>query len=419
MKTYLNQSVYAATLRRLREVFNRFDGVMVSFSGGKDSGVLTQLALRVAREMGRTPLHVLFYDWEAIYKETAAFVGRILSSDDVDPLWVCTPVTERNGSSLYEPFWMPWQKSKRELWVRNIPNLPCVIHEDNMPPGWDEWYDKETHDQYFFIKYADWYVKKTGCKRLANLIGIRTDESHDRYIMLKTKQNRVKLEVDGKEVDWCFRYKANAEEVWYTMPLYDWRVEDVWACIGKENLDYNRIYDKFYRMGVPLHSQRICNPYGEQQKRGLNQYHECEPESWFKIVQRVSGANFGANYNKTKLTSGSIEKPDEMTWKQYLYLLLDGLPEGTRDHYRHIVARTIWWHRKRTRETGFPCLYDDRDQFPAEPPENVNKKNDFVSYRLMCETIIKGDFWGKKLYFAETKKERKRQAELIEKYRNI
>lgn len=58
-KHYQDADVHAATLSRLRLVFRNFERVCVAFSGGKDSSVTLQLALDVARELGRSPVDVL------------------------------------------------------------------------------------------------------------------------------------------------------------------------------------------------------------------------------------------------------------------------------------------------------------------------------------------------------------------------
>ena len=49
-KTYLNQDVYQAAKARLEFIFDEFQHIYFSFSGGKDSGVMMELALEVARE---------------------------------------------------------------------------------------------------------------------------------------------------------------------------------------------------------------------------------------------------------------------------------------------------------------------------------------------------------------------------------
>ena len=50
MRHWLDMDVFSAARLRLEEAFDAFERVYVSFSGGKDSGVVVQLALDIARE---------------------------------------------------------------------------------------------------------------------------------------------------------------------------------------------------------------------------------------------------------------------------------------------------------------------------------------------------------------------------------
>lgn len=50
MKYYRKQNVYEAGLERIRFIFDEFPEVIVSFSGGKDSTNVLNLALKVAKE---------------------------------------------------------------------------------------------------------------------------------------------------------------------------------------------------------------------------------------------------------------------------------------------------------------------------------------------------------------------------------
>ncbi len=62
----LKDNVYKATLKRLEYIFNEFDNIYVSFSGGKDSGVLLNLTLKYADKTNMLhKLGVFHIDYEA------------------------------------------------------------------------------------------------------------------------------------------------------------------------------------------------------------------------------------------------------------------------------------------------------------------------------------------------------------------
>jgi predicted phosphoadenosine phosphosulfate sulfurtransferase len=82
--------------------------------------------------------------------------------------------------------------------------------------------------------------------------------------------------------------------VFNVYPIYDWTTEDIWIFHAK-NIDkpYNKLYELMYKAGLSIHQQRICQPYGDDQRRGLWLFHLIEPETWAKVVARVNGANSG------------------------------------------------------------------------------------------------------------------------------
>lgn len=55
----------------------------------------------------------------------------------------------------------------------------------------------------------------------------------------------------------------------------------------KFNLKYNKLYELLYKSGLSIHEARICQPYGDDQRKGLNQFKAIEPETWSKLLIRV------------------------------------------------------------------------------------------------------------------------------------
>ena len=62
-------NVYEAAKARLNIIFDRFEYVYVSFSGGKDSGVLLELCAQIAEERGAR-FGIFHMDYEAQYVMT-------------------------------------------------------------------------------------------------------------------------------------------------------------------------------------------------------------------------------------------------------------------------------------------------------------------------------------------------------------
>ena len=74
-REYLNENVYEALQRRLKFLFEEFDNIFVSFSGGKDSGMLLNLVLDFQKEhYPDKRIGVFHQDFEAQYSATTEYV---------------------------------------------------------------------------------------------------------------------------------------------------------------------------------------------------------------------------------------------------------------------------------------------------------------------------------------------------------
>ena len=117
-------NVYEQAQIRLEKIFGHFDNIYVSFSGGKDSGVLLQLCTDYIRKHcpGRK-IGVFHLDYEIQYGETIRYVDEVLASNsDIFEVYrVCVPFKVSTCTSMFQKFWRPWDEEKKDCWVRSIP----------------------------------------------------------------------------------------------------------------------------------------------------------------------------------------------------------------------------------------------------------------------------------------------------------
>lgn len=107
--------VFEAAKERIRHIYQTYDKVVISYSGGKDSTCVLELAIQVAGELGKLPVNVLFFDEEVLMPETEAMVMRTRARPEVNLVWVCGQVGYWDASSNEQPHWTTWDPAKREV----------------------------------------------------------------------------------------------------------------------------------------------------------------------------------------------------------------------------------------------------------------------------------------------------------------
>lgn len=406
-KIYLEKNVLDATFERLEFIFNNFDNVYFSASGGKDSSVMVQLANMVAKKYNKK-FDILYIDLEAQYRLTIEHVYELKKLSQVRDFYhIALPLALRNAVSILQPKWCCWEEESKNLWVRDLPEDSINITNCPFP-----WFRKGEEFEEFIIQFADWYQKKWG-GTVACGVGIRTDESLNRFRTITFQGNKIMF--DNK--NWTTKIKFNDKyiDVYNFYPIYDWRTEDIWGAVSKFDLIYNQIYELMYKNGLNIHEQRLCQPYGDDQRNGLDQFKALEYETWEKVLNRVNGVNFGNIYCRTSaLGNLHSSKPNFMTWKQYTIYLLESIGIYNSDlmlhYYRKIIKFTTWYKKR-----------DDLDicDIPdvAEPKLESQKK--VISWRRIARAIEKNDFYMKRLCFAQTKTDDEELRRLIHKWDNL
>lgn len=395
-KIYQKVSVLEAAKARISEAFESIERLYISFSGGKDSTVMMHLVCQEARRRGRK-VGVLIIDLEAQYTATISHIKCMIEEyrDCIGLHWFCGEVLLRNAVSDYEPKWCAWDSEKKSIWVREMPSDASDLTQY-------DFYVPRMEFEELMVLFGKWYSQGKTC---GAFIGIRSDESLHRYRAIVSKKDGLMLN-DRK---WTTKIASGVYNIY---PIYDWRTEDIWLFHAKnKDLSYNKIYDLMTRAGVKFSNQRLCQPFGDDQKKGLWLYQILEPETWYKLLNRVSGVNSGALYAQdTGNINGTnkISKPDHFTWQEYTNFLLKSLPKPMQENYKERFKKFIAGWKKR----GYATM-------PDEAPHDLEVKQWAPSWRRMCRCILRNDFYCKGLGQTQPKSEAYGKFKDIQKVRRL
>lgn len=434
-REYTNDNVYEAVQKRLKFIFEEFDNIFVSFSGGKDSGLLLNLTLDFQRKYyPDKKIGVFHQDFEAQYSLTTEYVERTFEriKDEVEPYWVCLPMATRTAVSSYEMYWYPWDDTKKDIWVRPMPDHPYVINLENNPITT---YKYRMHQEDLSKQFSRWYRISHGNKKTVCLLGMRADESVQRYSGIFRK----KFGYEG--TCWISR---QFKDVWAASPLYDWSKGDVWHANYLFDYDYNKLYDLYYKAGLTLDQMRVASPFGDYAKDSLNMYRVMDPEMWTKLVGRVRGANFAAIYGRTKMLAyKKMVLPEGHTWESYTKFLLDTLPKRMKDNYvkkfqtsiefwqktgggleEHVIEELIerGYRIKRNGVSNYTLMKNSRIIFLGDIPDHtddIKSTKDIPSWKRMCYCILRNDHTCRFMGFNLTREQQRRIDILKTKYSKV
>lgn len=434
MKKYNDKTVYEAACERIDFIFKNFDRVYLSFSGGKDSGVMLNLAIDYIRKHNvQKKMGIMILDNEANYEYSLEFMHRIIGAnlDILDVYWCCLPITLPCTVSAYATEWQCWGERDKQRWIRPMPQQPYIVNmgNHNFP-----FFVEDMSYEEFWDGFGEWYSQGKSC---ACLIGIRADESLNRY---RAILNEKKQMFKGKS--WTKRKTDKMKRLYNCYPIYDWKTQDIWVANAKMGWDYNKLYDIFYMAGLNIAQMRVASPFMSESKSSLNLYRVIDPHVWATLCARVQGANFIATYGK-QINYHSFKLPEGHTWKSFVKFLLDTLPEEVAENFkRRFVQSLIYWGRvgrglseetiQELRENGIrfklngPTAHGRKTKqrvriqgFPDHLDMLSCHNSEVASWKRFAITILKNDHTCKYMGLAPTHEQAIRQREIMEKYKNI
>jgi len=227
----LSENVFEMAVRRMTELYEGGHRVVVSFSGGKDSGVCLEVAIIAAHKTGCLPVEVIMRDEEVMFPGTFEYSERVAARDDVKFHWLVAGQPVTNVYDRESPyFWVFDDRLSPDEWMRTPPDWATRIPEQNITGTCT----------------LDRFPPPEG-KKLYCVMGLRASESMARLMGLHMSKSHIAKHP----------MKTGA----YTVrPIYDWSDGDVWKAHFDLGWDYNKAYDDMNRLGIPRSQLRIAPP---------------------------------------------------------------------------------------------------------------------------------------------------------------
>lgn len=175
VRVYSTTNVVDAALKRFAELYKDGDRVIISFSGGKDSGVCLELAIETARKFNRLPVDVVMRDEEIMYPGTFEYAERVAKRPEVNFHWLIANQPVVNVFNRVEPyFWVFDPTLSPEDWVRQPPDYAIHITDLNIQN----------------IVTRERFPTPEG-KRLYNVMGLRASESTRRMLSIHSAKGFI------------------------------------------------------------------------------------------------------------------------------------------------------------------------------------------------------------------------------------
>lgn len=318
VQIYNKNNVLEETKKRVSFIFDNFENIHCSVSGGKDSTILAHLVLSEANRRGRK-VGMFFLDEEVVYQssvEQLKYLFFDLYPDNVIPLWLQIEFNLTNATSYKDRYMIVWEKGKHKTWMRSKESFSIKF------PMWD------IDNQIILNKKIglDYYAVIENYERCYNdtafFIGLRATESINRWRTMC----KYPVDVNGKNVYWATN-KSNGNAAFY--PIYDWNFADVWKYIYDNNLKYSKVYDWQFRLGMSINEMRVSSLIHEKAFKSIVNLPEFEPKTYNRLIKRIGGIEFAQETGKKSKMFAVRKLPKNYnSWIDYRNFLLNTYPNG-------------------------------------------------------------------------------------------
>jgi len=312
---YTNDNVLDKAKERISKLFDDWENIIVSISGGKDSTVVAYLTLQEAKKRNRK-IGLFFLDEEVVYDSTVKQIRYLMDMypENTIKYWLQVEFNLTNSTSINEPQLVCWEHGKSKNWIR--PKEPDSIKY--YPWDKEKMTIRDKNKGFGFYDAIDNF--QASQPNTCFIVGLRAAESPNRW-------RAVSKNPGYEDVYWTTKTKTGIT----AYPIYDWNFHDVWKYIYDEDLKYSKIYDYQYKKGMGLQEIRVSSLIHEKSFKALVELPEFEPKTYDRLLQRIDGISIGHLYGKDNKMLRARKLPKNFkNWMEYKEFLLETYPDESK-----------------------------------------------------------------------------------------
>lgn len=325
------KTVLEAVRERIAFLFDSFEQIIVSISGGKDSTVLAHLALSEAKTRDRK-IGLYFLDEEVVYQSTVDQIDYLMDlfPENITKIWLQIECRLTNATSIDEGQLICWEAGKHKIWMR-AKKAFAIQHR-----MWDE-KDQTVRDKNKGFGFYDVIDNFERCyTNTAFLVGLRAaGESPNRWRAVVKNP----VTINNKRVYWGTKKGVNFS----LYPIYDWNFHDVWRYIADEVIRYSKIYDMQFKKGYPITQMRVSSLIHEKSFKSIVDLPEFEPKTYDKLRKRTKGIALAQETGKSAKLHACRKLPKNYSsWINYRDFLIQTHSDKKRIHiFKERFARHL------------------------------------------------------------------------------
>lgn len=312
------KNVLDAARERIAFVFDHFEQIICSVSGGKDSTLLAHLTLVEANRRGRQ-IGLFLLDEEALYQSSVDQVEYLMElfPANTNKIWLQIPFNLTNATSFEQGQLQCWEPNKHKDWMRAKKDFAVKARMWALE-------EQTVRDKNKGFGFYDVIENFERCyTNAAFLVGERGTESPNRWRSV----SKHPVTVGDQKIFWATQRGKNV----IFKPIYDWNFHDVWKYIYDEKLKYSKIYDFQLMKGYSINEMRVSSLTHEQSFKSICDLPEFEPKTYEKLLKRIKGIAFAQETGKNAKVFRARKLPKNFkSWIVYRDFLLSTYPDASK-----------------------------------------------------------------------------------------